>query len=97
MSASHTEEKPNTLFAVAYPIAGLLLGFGIVNLYFSFGVDDGNGGRAEMADNLGTIGFHGFDNIGLLPASDYAIGLVVVGALTLIGMNWMAWRFTNGY
>lgn len=97
MSAPESTENNNFFFMIGFPVAGLLLGFGIVNLYFSFGVDDGQGGRLDMASHLSTIGYHGFDNIALLPASDYAIGLVVVGALTMIGMNWTAWRFTNGY
>ena len=39
----------------------------------------------------------GIDNLGLLPAADYSIGLVVAGVLVLVVLNAGAWRRTGGY
>jgi hypothetical protein len=71
---------------------GLCLGTGILNLYYSFGWEGG-----DFNSDFGQVGFSGLDNISLLPAADFAIPMVVVGALCLIVANATAWRETDGY
>lgn len=70
---------------------GLTLGTGILNLYYSFGWRGG-----PFNSDLAQIGFHGLDDISLLPTGDWAIPMVVVGALCMIFANATAWRETDG-
>ena len=46
---------------------------------------------------LAAVVSSGIDNLGLLPAADYSIGLVVAGVLVLVVLNAGAWRRTGGY
>jgi hypothetical protein len=71
---------------------GLCLGTGLLNLYYSFGWHGG-----DMNSDFVQIGFSGLDNIALKPTADFAIPLVVVGAICLIFANATAWRETDGY
>ena len=80
------------LYVFGLPLGGLLLGTGIVNLYYSFGWDGG-----PMGQNFSGVGFSGVDNIGLLPSAEFSIPLVVMGVLILVGLNATAWRQTGGY
>ncbi|MCB9681438.1 MAG: hypothetical protein H6733_08190 [Alphaproteobacteria bacterium] len=80
-------------FDLALLVAGgLCLGFGIVNLFYSFGWPGG-----DMNSNFALVGFSGLDNIELLPASNYSIPLVVIGGIMLIIVNAGAWKKTGGY
>lgn len=91
-----TQDQPDSEASVVYLIGllsgGLVLGFGIRSLYWSFGWADGDLNRSPSA-----IGFSGLDNLSLLPAADYSIGLVVAGVLVLVYLNARAWRWTGGY
>lgn len=71
---------------------GLCAGFGVVNLYYSFGWAGG-----DLNSNHALVGFSGLDNIGLLPSSSLAIPAVVIGALCMIIANATAWKETDGY
>lgn len=71
---------------------GLLLGAGIIMLWYSFGIPEGS-----MHDHLSSLGASGLDQIGTLPASNYSIGLILLGAIIMIGLNAVAWRRTGGY
>jgi len=89
---SAENEIGNLKYALGLPGAGICLGFGAVLLWYSFGAPVG-----LMANNLDTIGFSGLDNVTLLDAADFSIGMIVVGALIMIFLNAGAWRDTNGY
>jgi hypothetical protein len=80
------------LYTALLPIGGLLLGFGLVSLYYSFGWEGG-----PLNQDLAGVGFTGLDNIGRLGAADYSIGMVVAGVITMVFLNAGAWRKTDGY
>ena len=92
MEGQTTPGNHKILYVIGLPLGGLLLGFGIVNLYYSFGWDGG-----PMGQNFQGVGFSGVDNIGLLPAADYSIPMVVMGIMVLVALNAVAWRHTGGY
>ena len=73
-------------------VGGLCLGFGVINLIQSFGWTGG-----DINSNFALVGFRGFEEVGLLPASTYSLGLVAVGAVCLIVANATAWKQTDGY
>ena len=87
------QEESNLVYLVGLLAGGLVLGFGIRSLYWSFGWDSGECLNCDIA----RVGFDGIDNLGLLPAADYSIGLVVAGVLILVVLNAGAWRRTGGY
>ncbi|MCB9685239.1 MAG: hypothetical protein H6738_06540 [Alphaproteobacteria bacterium] len=87
------QEESNIVYLVGLLAGGLVLGFGIRSLYWSFGW----GGGECLNCDLRKVGFDGIDNLGLLPAADYSIGLVVAGVLILVVLNAGAWRRTGGY
>ena len=92
---SHADpDSPSSLVHLAgFILGGLCLGFGIRSLYLSFGW-----AQAPCLNcDLTHVGFSGLDNIGLLAAADYSIGLIVLGILVLVGLNAGAWRRTHGY
>ena len=94
--ASHVEhkaEQSNLDYVVGMVSGGLVLGFGLRSLYWSFGWADGECLNCDIARS----GWTGIDNLGLLPAADYSIGLVVLGVMMLIVLNATAWRRTGGY
>ena len=91
--ATETDDTEGSLvYLVGLLTGGLVLGFGIRSLYFSFGWP-----RDCLNCDLAGVGFTGVDNIKLLPAADYSIGLVVAGVLVLVTLNAVAWRRTGGY
>lgn len=92
MSSESKPSEGNILYTLGLPGGGLLLGFGVLLLYYSFGYEAGN-----MADNLSKIGASGVDNLSLLDAADYSIGMVVAGAVFMIFLNAGAWKHTGGY
>lgn len=90
---TETDDTEGTLvYLVGLIAGGLVLGFGVVSLYFSFGWPE-----TCLNCDLAQVGFTGIDNIKLLPAADYSIGLVVLGVLVLVALNAVAWRRTGGY
>lgn len=94
MSAeSHTEPEGSLVYLVGLLAGGLILGFGLRSLYWSFGWRE----DSCLNCDLTSVGFTGMDNVGLLPAADYSIGMVVMGVLVLVFLNATAWRRTGGY
>lgn len=97
MSTEHTQpESLNLPYALGLPGAGLFVGVGVLSLWYSFGYEV-DGVQRSMADNLSNLGASGLDNLSLLDAADYSIGMVVAGALVMIFLNATAWRRTGGY
>lgn len=90
--SSAPNESGQLKYAFGLPGGGLILGFGILLLWYSFGYEGG-----AMADHLSDIGSSGLDNIGMLDAADFSIGMIIVGALTMVFLNARAWRDTGGY
>jgi hypothetical protein len=87
------EEQLNLEYLLGLPIAGLVLGYGVRSLYWSFGW----AGAECLNCDLARVGFNGIDNLSLLPAADYSIGLVVFGVMIMVTLNMFAWRRTGGY
>ncbi len=85
-------DNPNLPYVFGLLGGGLTLGAGVVMLWYSFGIPEG-----LMANNLSILGASALDDIGRLPASNYSIGLILLGALTMIVLNSRAWRYTGGY
>ncbi|MCB9668274.1 MAG: hypothetical protein H6734_02270 [Alphaproteobacteria bacterium] len=85
-------DQPNLPYVFGLLGGSLIFGSGVVMLWYSFGIPEG-----LMFQNLSVLGASGLDNIGRLPASNYSIGLVLLGALTMIVLNSRAWRYTGGY
>lgn len=92
MSSESKASDGNLLYILGLPGGGLLLGFGVLLLYYSFGYEGGN-----MADHLNELGASGVDQLALLDAADYSIGMVVAGAVFMIFLNAGAWKHTGGY
>jgi hypothetical protein len=94
MATEQSNDREGSLvYLIGLLSGGLILGFGILSLYWSFGWP----GHECLNCNLAEVGFSGLDNIALLPAADYSIGLVVAGVLVLVVLNAGAWRRTGGY
>jgi len=95
MSASSKsgEQEGNLAYLVGLLTGGLILGFGILSLYWSFGW------RTDSCLNcdITSVGYTGMDNLSTLPAADYSIGMVVFGVLILVVLNARAWKVTGGY
>ncbi|MFT4622016.1 MAG: hypothetical protein ACI8PZ_000668 [Myxococcota bacterium] len=87
-----TQEDGNPFYVLGLPLGGLILGFGVVSLYYSFGWAVG-----ALNQNINLAGFTGIDELGVLPAADYSIGLIVLGVLLMVFLNATAWRRTGGY
>lgn len=82
----------NAMHLLLLIAGGLLLGTGLLNLYYAFGWTGG-----DLNSNFELTGFSALDNIGLLPGAEFHIALVVAGALCMIIANATAWRRTGGY
>ena len=94
MSApSSRESDGNLAYTVGLIGGGLVLGYGIMMLPWSFGWAEG---ECLNCDFRG-IGFTALDNLTTLPASDYSIGMIVAGFLLMVALNAGAWRRTGGY
>lgn len=89
---ANSESESGIVYLVGLLAGGLILGFGLRSLYWSFGPT-----YECLNCDLATSGFTGLDNLQLLPAADYSIGLVVLGVLILVVLNAGAWRRTGGY
>ncbi|MEN0062976.1 MAG: hypothetical protein AAGA48_12555 [Myxococcota bacterium] len=94
MSSPQTpkSETSQQLFWLLLIPAGLLLGFGIIILPWSFGWEGG----CLNCDFEG-IGYSALDNLGPLPAFNLAPGLITLGVLLLVILNSQAWKYTDGY
>ena len=92
MGVSNQETGNNLWYLFGLLGGGLILGFGIMWLPWSFGWKEGC-----LNCDLGGTGFTGLDNLSPLPAADYSLGMVVFGVLTLVALNAGAWRRTGGY
>ncbi|MEQ1565789.1 MAG: hypothetical protein ABMA64_09145 [Myxococcota bacterium] len=87
------DREGSLVYLVGLIVGGLILAFGIRSLYWSFGWP----GHECLNCSLDQVGYDGIDNLQLLPAADYSIGLVVAGVLVLVVLNAGAWRRTGGY
>ena len=68
---TYANEDGNVVYLAGLISAGVLLGVGIVSLYYSFGVDNGQEAfRTPMNSDLGAMGFSGLDNLSLLMAGN---------------------------
>jgi hypothetical protein len=92
MADHHATAAPSNLHYLLLIVGGLLVGFGIENLYWSFGDP-----TTELNLNFNTIGSSALDNIHVLPHAAVAFGLIFAGASTMIFLNSRAWRYTGGY
>jgi len=93
MSAhSDSLDQPGQGKFLALVIAGLVIGTGVIALYFSFGAEGW-----ELNQDLARSGFTGLDDLGALWASNYSIGFIVAGLVAMVALNSQAWRFTGGY
>ncbi len=84
--------KPSNLHYLALLLGGLLLGAGVVNLYWAFGRPDG-----DLNTNFLVTGWSALDDIQVLPRADLAIPLLFAGVGILVFLNARAWRYTGGY
>lgn len=84
--------NPNLEYVFGLLGGALVFGVGVVSLWYSFGIPEG-----LMFLHLSELGASGLDDIGRLPASNYSIGLILLGALVMIVLNARAWRSTDGY
>jgi hypothetical protein len=91
--SSSQESDGNVVYLFGLLAGGLILGFGLRSLYWSFGWREDSCLNCDFT----SIGFTATDNLGLLPAADYSIGMVVAGVLVLVVLNASAWRRTGGY
>ena len=85
-------DQPGQGKYLALVIAGVLIGSGVIALYFSFGADGW-----ELGQDFARSGFTGLDDLGPLPASSFSIGLIATGIVMMVGLNASAWRNTGGY
>ena len=94
MADSHATKnsEASLVYIVGVITAGLTLGFGIRSLYWSFGMP-----ANELNLALDVVGANGLDELQLLPAANYSIGLIVLGVTLMVALNHAAWRYTDGY
>ena len=86
------EGEASLVYILGLITAGLTLGFGLLSLYWSFGLP-----HSALNQALATVGFSGLDNVQLLPAANYSFGLIVLGVIVMVALNHFAWRYTDGY
>ena len=95
---TYANEDGNIVYLFGLIGSGVLLGAGIVGLYYSFGYDAGQEAfRTPLNSDLGSVGFSGLDNIGLLGAGEFSIAFIVAGILCMVVLNRNAWKSTGGY
>lgn len=102
--STHTESAPqnHSMHLILLVVGGLLLGTGILNLYFSFGfglpesVPAHDVRDLDYNQHLDIVGFNGFDNLAMLDTGFWALPLVITGAILLIVANATAWERTEG-
>lgn len=92
-SHDHVMEQDGTWIYFGLIAGGLTLAAGLVSLYWSFGWP----GQECLNCNLAAVGSDGVDDLALLPAADYSIGLIVAGVLAMVVLNAGAWHRTNGW
>ena len=88
----HSHAQPTNTHYLLLLVGGLLVGLGVVNLYFAFGHPD-----SDLNGNAKIMGFTAIDNIQILPPAGIAFALIAAGAGTLVFLNARAWRYTAGY
>lgn len=89
--SAETQEQPNMRYLLLVP-AGLLLGTGIVLMYYAMGWE-----QSHLNQDLAHVGFSGLDNISLLWAADLGPPLIVAGLCLMVWLNSTAWKYTDGY
>lgn len=90
--AGERNEQGNLFYLFGLLAAGLVLGFGLLSLLWSFGSPTG-----PINQDFATVGFTGNDDLWLLPPADYSFGLIVAGAMFMVLLNATAWKRTGGY
>lgn len=90
--AGEHNEQGNLVYVLGLLLAGLVLGFGLLSLLWSFGSPAG-----PLNQNFEVVGFSGNDDLWLLPPADYSFGLIVAGAMAMVLLNATAWKRTGGY
>jgi len=95
---TYANEDGNIVYLFGLIGGGVMTGAGIVGLWYSFGFDAGQESyRTPLNSDMSAVGFSGLDNIGLLWAGEFSIGLLVAGILTMVVLNRSAWKSTGGY
>lgn len=94
MSGADTHDGPglHPLHLALYLFGGGAIGAGLIQMYWSFGWDQGS-----LNSDFAAVGFNGLDNIQFLPGVEIAMALVVVGVVCLVFGNATAWKDTGGY
>lgn len=90
--AGERNEQGNLIYTFGLPIAGVILGFGLLSLLWSFGSPAG-----PLNQTFEVVGWTGNDDLWLLPPADYSIGLIVAGMMAMVLLNATAWKRTGGY
>jgi len=90
--AGERNEQGNLVYLISLLIAGIVLGFGLLSLLYSFGSPAG-----PLNQTFEVVGFSGVDDLWLLPPADYSIGLIVAGMMAMVLLNATAWKRTGGY
>lgn len=91
-SSKPQNSEASLVYIAGLITGGLTLGFGLRSLYWSFGMP---GNCLNCA--LDVVGSNGLDDLQLLPAANYSIGLIVLGVILMVALNHAAWRYTDGY
>lgn len=89
---SSNEELAGSNAYIGLVPAGLLLGTGLLLLYYSYGWTVG-----PLNQHIGLAGFTGLDNLGPQPLIGASIGCIVLGLAMMVGLNANAWKHTDGY
>lgn len=94
MGSDNTFSGPglHPLYLVLFLLGSTCIGAGLVMSYHSFGWPHG-----PLNSDFAAIGMNGLDHIELLPSAPIAVGLIVVGIVSLVFANANAWRETGGY
>ncbi|MGC6494130.1 MAG: hypothetical protein ACON5B_14950 [Myxococcota bacterium] len=101
-SESQNAPQNQTTFIMLLLSGGMLLGFGILNLYFSFGLDTAGVDVGDDIRNMdfnqhpALVGFNGFDNITMLDAGFWSLPCIIIGAILMVVANATAWEHTEG-
>ena len=88
----HEESAPSNLHYLLLLAGGLLVGLGVVSMYYTFGNP-----TTDLNGNLLLVGNTALDDIKLLPAADYSFALIAAGLALMVSLNSRAWRYTGGY
>lgn len=89
---AHHHHAPSNTHYLLLLLGGLLIGMGVVSLYFGFGHPD-----TDLNGDMQIMGYTAIDNIRFMSPAFVGFGLVAAGAATLVFLNARAWRYTDGY